>query len=146
MKQNYPFHPLEDSLLGQILLEIFSQRDRAKELQTKISKYLQEGEPSFYYTPNSIKSTQMSVLPPQFRRLYESGDREAIKTVFTSLLEPPAKMDLVLEILEWVITGLAAEDLSLFLLGELLQDSSLESTIYSEINEKYLTMIHSEKI
>lgn len=145
MKQNYPFYPLEDSLLGQILLEIFSQRDRAKEIQTKFSNYLQEGEPSFYFTSNSIKATQMSVLPPQFRRLYESGDKEAIRAKFVSLLEPPVKMDLVLEILEWVITGLASEEISLLLLGELLRDTSLEHSIYSEINEKYQKMIHSEK-
>lgn len=144
MKQPYPFYPLEDSLLGQILAEIYTDRDRLDELKSKFTFYLEEGHPSFYFTPKSTKSSLLTILPNQFRNLFDRGDNDKILEKFQSLLKPPVNMDVVLEILEWIITGLSSKETSFTLLKELLKDESLELTLIDSINEKYIKYLQSE--
>ena len=92
--------------------------------------YLKEGKTSFYFTPRTDKSTDLTILPPVFRKLHSENNTEAIKTKFKELLYPPStdiRMDVVLELLEWVLTGIASievsEELLKLLLGEDLVDS-----------------------
>ncbi len=65
--QPYPFFPLEDSLLGQILSEIYSEKGKLQNLQSAMQTYLKEGKTSFYFTPRTDKSTDLTILPPVFR-------------------------------------------------------------------------------
>lgn len=146
--QPYPFYPLEDSLLGQILSEIYSEKGNLHSIQSVFQKYLQEGQTSFYFTPRTDKSTDLTVLPPVFRKLYAEEKIDEMRQKFLDLLHPSigqVRMDVVLEVLEWILTGLASPQVSEQLLKVLLDDESVDSSLLSKILEKYEKMVTSEK-
>jgi hypothetical protein len=145
--QPYPFFPLEDSLLGQILYEIYSEKGKLQNLQSALQKYLKEGKTSFYFTPRTDKSTDLTILPPVFRKYHSENNVEAIKTKFRELLHPPftdIRMDVVLELLEWVLTGIASNEISEELLKLLLGDDLVDSELIPMVIERYEKMVTAE--
>jgi len=144
MKSPYPFSPTEDSLLGQILMELFKERGRQVELQSIFQSYLEEGQTSFHFTPNSTKSTLMTILPSEFRKVQEEGNSNLLTKKFEELLQPPIKMDVVLEILEWIITGIADSEISINILNLFLKKNIIDKDILNIIIKKYDEMVVSE--
>ena len=145
--QPYPFFPLEDSLLGQILSEIYSEKGKLQNLQSAMQMYLKEGKTSFYFTPRTDKSTDLTILPPVFRKLHSENNTEAIKTKFKELLYPPStdiRMDVVLELLEWVLTGIASIEVSEELLKLLLGEDLVDSELIQLVIVKYEKMVTAE--
>ena len=145
MKSPYPFSPYEDSLLGQILMEIFTEKGQADELHSIFQSYLQEGQTSFYFTPNSNKSTLLTILPSQFREAQVGGNPNEFSDKFSLLLQPPVKMDVVLEIMEWILTGIAEPDISLTVLNRFLNKPIIDKEILNNIINKYEKMVVTEK-
>jgi hypothetical protein len=145
--QPYPFFPLEDSLLGQILCEIYSEKGKLQNLQSALQMYLKEGKTSFYFTPRTDKSTDLTILPPVFRKYHSENNVEAIKNKFKELLHPPftdIRMDVVLELLEWVLTGIASNEISEELLKLLLGDDLVDSELIPMVIERYEKMVIAE--
>jgi hypothetical protein len=148
MKQPSPFNPLEDNLLGQILCGIYSEKGNLSELKNKIQSLIPEGETSFYFTPRIDKSTLLTVLPDQFRKMHAENNIEGMKVQLNELVHPPDKiirLDVILELLEWVITGLSSDIVSLELLRVLLGEELIDLDIVQLIIQNYEKMVTSEK-
>jgi hypothetical protein len=148
MKQPFPFNPLEDNLLGQILCGIYSEKGNLPELKNKIQSLIPEGETSFYFTPRTDKSTLLTILPDQFRKMHAENNIEGMKVRLNELVQPPDKiirLDVILELLEWVITGLSSDIVSLELLRVLLGEGLIDLDIVQLIIQKYEKMVTSEK-
>ena len=148
MKQPFPFYPLEDNLLGQILSGIYSEKGKLTDLKNRFQSFTKEGESSLYFTPRSDKSTLLTVLPDQFRKMHAENNIEGMKVRFKELLNPEdksIKLDVILELLEWVITGLSSENVSLELLQVLLGSDLVDLEIINLIKENYEKMVTLEK-
>jgi hypothetical protein len=79
--------------------------------------------------------------------LHSENNTEAIKTKFKELLYPPStdiRMDVVLELLEWVLTGIASIEVSEELLKLLLGEDLVDSELIQLVIDKYEKMVTAE--
>jgi hypothetical protein len=70
-----------------------------------------------------------------------------MKTKFKELLYPPSsdiRMDVVLEVLEWILTGIASIEVSEELLKLLLGEDLVDSEVIQSVIDKYEKMVTAE--
>lgn len=122
-QQGFPFHPLQDFVLGEVL-DRSLQRLGVSKAQTEgaILSHLQEGRPNFVFTPNAKKQTLMQSLPVQFRTWMEVGEDEKLLQNFRTMIREEGRLDLALELLEWIFTGFEREELIRSLFSLVLND------------------------
>jgi hypothetical protein len=80
--------------------------------------------------------------------MHAENNIEGMKVRFAELLSPEdksIKLDVILEVLEWVITGLSSENVSLELLQVLLGSDLVDLEIINQITKNYEKMVTLEK-
>lgn len=115
-----PFQFSQDSFLGKLILEAWIQTGgNEKELIDALNSNLEEGQ-AFYITPNAEKQVLLNLLPAGFRKDIEHSDYVLVGEKIQDLVKgnshitPTPKLDVALDIIEWVLTG--------FDLTEVVQD------------------------
>lgn len=149
MKQPYPFNPIEDSLIGSIINQVFKEEDLEKTFQEAILSYKSE-ESHYFFTPRSKKQTILDIYPSKIRVWILQKKHEEIKNFFFDLLKGKLtglpSMDIALELFEWILTGFLEEELNKILL-ELLTNFqiTISSEQVSKIQKKYFEFLEQEK-
>lgn len=102
----FPFHPFQDFLLGEVILKTLKESNIASETaEEAVRSHLPPGQKDFVFTPNAKKQTLMNLYPEKIRGFLKAGKSEEIKNEFTTMIASEGKMDLALELLEWLFTG-----------------------------------------
>lgn len=121
-KSPYPFYPFQDSLLGQILNQMYSEKGEQENLKNALNAHLVNEEESFVFTARSEKQIYFETFPPKARKWMEKKDTESFHLEFQSLLkrrgDSAGKMDIVLEIMEWLISGFEENNMCADLLNK----------------------------
>lgn len=155
MKKLYPFNPVEDSLIGNIIFNIFKEESRERSFQEAINSYILEGD-TYYFTPRNKKQTIMDIYPSKIRVWISQKKFDEIKNFFLDLLHGKLtdlpSMDIALELFEWILTGFQEEELSKGIFEILtnskfhLQDNHLLNIqiAYKKILEEENSRIHTE--
>ncbi|TGK09053.1 hypothetical protein EHO60_13625 [Leptospira fletcheri] len=137
-KSGFPFHPLEDSVLGEVFartLEL-SGISRAEANAAILSHLKQAGE--FQFTPNSKKQVLLQSMPSMFRELLEQEKDSEILETFRKEIQEEGRLDLALELLEWIFTGYEKEALVVALFELLLNGKvRLPEGFYGKMMEEY---------
>ena len=117
-----PFQFSQDSFLGKLITEAWIESGRPEqELTDALNSSLVEGQ-QFYITPNAEKQVLMNLLPVQFRKDIEHSDYLMVGEKIEDLVKgnshitPTPKVDIALELIEWILTGFELDDLVLDLI------------------------------
>jgi hypothetical protein len=128
MKAAYPFHPLQDSLLGKILQEVLKEGGRDALFLSAIESHLEEGK-SYTFTPRAQKQIQMNLLPTKIRGLIDEDNLVDMEPIFLDLIRgidsSAPCLDIAMELMEWIVTGYDKDPISLHLLN-LLCNSKIQ--------------------
>ncbi|MCB1176490.1 MAG: hypothetical protein KDK36_02820 [Leptospiraceae bacterium] len=142
MKSPFPFYPLEDNLLGKILLDIAEKRGEREFLFQAVNSH--KNSSNFFFTPNSKKQVIMNTLPVKLRTLISENKLTQLKKELLYLIdgnegnnELPS-MDIFMEILEWIITGFESLDLKIELIHLLTNGKyKVNEEILLELQNQY---------
>ncbi|EPG50115.1 hypothetical protein [Leptospira kirschneri] len=130
----FPFYPFQDFLLGEVIFKTL-QEDGVlhQDVEDAVLSHLPSDKKCFVFTPNAKKQTLLNLYPEKIRSLLKTGQEEKIKQEFLNMIQTEGKMDLALELLEWLFTGfeerrkLLNELFSLFLNDKIpLRDNFLD--------------------
>ncbi len=138
-KQGFPFHPLEDFVLGEVLGKALERLGIPKEKTAEaILSHLPEGQSQFLFTPNSKKQILLQSIPVELRGFLDAGKDEEVFFVFRKTIREEGRLDLALELIEWIFTGFDREDLVRALFSLVLNDKiSLPADFYSVLKKEY---------
>jgi hypothetical protein len=149
MKQVYQYKPLEDSLLGQILKLVYGKQSTDVSLLEKaLESNLSEGR-FFTGTKKSEKQTLLRILPDRFRTYIQKKDISKAIQEFSLLVKgdksTEPKIDLALEILEWILSGFEEDEMTMELLKELCnQKVSFDKNFVLALRAEYNAEIQKE--
>ncbi|EQA78488.1 hypothetical protein [Leptospira alstonii] len=102
----FPFHPFQDFLLGEVFLKTLIESGVSlKEAEDAVLSYLPPDQKHFVFTPNAKKQTLLNLYPEKIRNLLKADQEEEIKQEFRNMIRADGRMDLALELLEWLFTG-----------------------------------------
>lgn len=144
-KTPYPFYPLQDSLLGQILHQMYSAKGEQKQLEDSLKVFFQNETETFVFTSRPEKQLYFESFPPKARKWIEKKDTESFRSEFQTLLkrkeEFPGRMDIVLEVMEWLISGFDEDTMCADLLsGLVFPGLKLHPEEISEIRKRYFSI------
>jgi len=144
-KTPYPFLPFQDSLLGQILFQMHSEKGELQKLKDSLNVYFQNENETFVFTSRPEKQIYFETFPPKARKWIENRDAESFHLEFQNLLKRrgdlAGRMDIVLEIMEWLISGFDEDSMCADLLSRsVFPDLNLHSEDISEIRKRYFSI------
>ncbi|MCC6275408.1 MAG: hypothetical protein IT569_06100 [Leptospiraceae bacterium] len=121
---DYAYQPLEDSFFGKLIGEVLGVQGISKqEIRDSIYSNLADLQIAAHFvgTPKTEKRIIMNILPEKIRKWIFDGNFQSVKDEFQLLafgdgrnLKP--KIDVALEILEWIFTGFENDELVLELI------------------------------
>ncbi|MBM9502272.1 hypothetical protein JWG44_18635 [Leptospira sp. 201903071] len=119
----FPFYPFRDFLLGEVLLKTLKELNVSSEsAEEAVGSHLSPGQKGFVFTPNAKKQTLMNLYPEKIRGFLKVGKTEEIKNEFRTMISSEGKLDLALELLEWLFTGFEEKKLLNELFSLVLND------------------------
>ncbi|MFB5651238.1 hypothetical protein ACE5IS_11370 [Leptospira wolffii] len=138
-QQGFPFHPLQDFVLGEVLDRTLQRLGIPKpETETAILSHLPTGKTQFVFTPNAKKQIQLQSMPVELRGFLESGKDSEIVRILRKTIQEEGRLDLALELIEWIFTGFENEQLVRSLFSLVLNDKiPLPTEFYSILKEEY---------
>ncbi|TGL58875.1 hypothetical protein [Leptospira sarikeiensis] len=111
-KPGFPFHPLEDFVLGEVFGRALIKLGHSKpEIEKAIHSLLPDGKPEFLFTPNAKKQILLQSMPVELRGFLESGKEKEVIEIFRKTISEEGRLDLALELLEWIFTGFDKQEL-----------------------------------
>jgi hypothetical protein len=150
VKSEYQYKPLTDSLLGKALSDTFCKvyQEPSSRLEAAIASHLKEGA-FFVGTKKAEKQVLLRILPDQIRKWikeirYTEIVEEIVELIQGTTDQPP-KIDVALELIEWLLSGFDEDILIQNLLSELTNRKiqfdldfirSLKNTYNEEIAEE----------
>ncbi|PNV77042.1 hypothetical protein [Leptospira inadai] len=137
--QGYPFRPLQDFVLGEVLGRTLERLGTPiLETEAAILSHLSPGIREFQFTPNSKKQVLLQSMPSQFRSFLELGKELELLEVLHKTIAVEGRLDLALELIEWIFTGFEKEDLVRRLFTLVLNGKiELKPEFYSVLKEEY---------
>ncbi|TGK01946.1 hypothetical protein EHQ53_14500 [Leptospira langatensis] len=138
-KPGFPFHPLEDFVLGEVLGRTLEALGTSKqEAEKAILSHLPPDRPEFLFTPNAKKQVLLQSMPIELRSFLEAGDWKKVVEVLQRTIKEEGRLDLALELIEWIFTGFDQEDLVRDLFSLVLNDKiELKKEFYPLLKEEY---------
>lgn len=138
-KSGFPFHPLEDFVLGEVLGRTLVALGHSKEeIQKAILSHLREGQQEFFFTPNAKKQILLQSMPVELRSFLEAGKEKEVLDIFQKTISEEGRLDLALELLEWIFTGFEKEELVRSIFSIVLNHKiKMNSEFYSRLKEEY---------
>ncbi|XDD52222.1 hypothetical protein AB3N59_19905 [Leptospira sp. WS92.C1] len=131
----FPFRPFQDFLLGEVLLRTLKDQGILEQAaETAVLSHLTADQKQFVFTPNAKKQTLMSLYPEKIRGFLKAGKRKEIVSEFRTMIAIEGKMDLALELLEWLFTGFEDSELLNELFSLILNDKI-------ELPENFLSLL-----
>ncbi|PJZ52843.1 hypothetical protein [Leptospira adleri] len=119
----FPFHPFQDFLLGEVIFKTLKELNVPSEAaEDAVRSHLPSGRKDFLFTPNAKKQTLMNLYPEKIRDFLKAGKKEEIKKEFRTMISSEGKLDLALELLEWLFTGFEEKELLNELFSLVLND------------------------
>ncbi|WP_061219420.1 hypothetical protein [Leptospira weilii] len=116
VNSGFPFYPFRDFLLGEVLLKTLLESGVSSQTaEEAILSHLPPGRNHFVCTPNAKKQTLLNLYPEKIRNLLREDREEGIKQEFRNMIKIEERMDLALELLEWLFSGF--EDKRSLLIG-----------------------------
>ncbi|EMY13614.1 hypothetical protein LEP1GSC043_4734 [Leptospira weilii str. Ecochallenge] len=116
VNSGFPFYPFRDFLLGEVLLKTLLESGVSSQTaEEAILSHLSPGRNHFVCTPNAKKQTLLNLYPEKIRNLLREDREEGIKQEFRNMIKIEERMDLALELLEWLFSGF--EDKRSLLIG-----------------------------
>ncbi|EMY78476.1 hypothetical protein LEP1GSC060_3797 [Leptospira weilii serovar Ranarum str. ICFT] len=102
----FPFHPFQDFLLGEVFLKTLKESGVSSQAaEEAVLSHLPSDQKHFVFTPNAKKQTLLNLYPEKIRNLLKADQEEEIKQEFRNMIGIDGRMDLALELLEWLFTG-----------------------------------------
>ncbi|TGK03886.1 hypothetical protein EHO59_10185 [Leptospira semungkisensis] len=138
-KPGFPFHPLEDFVLGEVLGRTLQSLGVPKEeIEKAILSHLPPGQTQFFFTPNAKKQILLQSMPVELRSFLEAGDWKKVLDTLRKTIKEEGRLDLSLELIEWIFTGFDQEDLVRDLFSLVLNDKiELKKEFYPLLKEEY---------
>ncbi|EMJ35009.1 hypothetical protein LEP1GSC079_4334 [Leptospira interrogans str. FPW1039] len=132
--EDFPFYPFRDFLLGEVIFKTLQEDGVSpQDAEDAVLSHLTSDKKCFVFTPNAKKQTLLNLYPEKIRGLLKTDQEEKIRQEFCNMIQTEGKMDLALELLEWLFTGfeerrkLLNELFSLFLNDKIpLRDNFLD--------------------
>lgn len=116
----YAYQILEDSFFGKLIGDVLCAEGIPKQLILDSIHSNLIGSRQFTGTPKAEKQIIIAVLPDKFRKWISERKFQQVKTEFAHLAfgvgDKSPKIDLALEILEWIFSGFDEDDLVLELI------------------------------
>ncbi|MCC5816072.1 MAG: VanZ family protein [Leptospira sp.] len=146
LKKGYPFLPLVDSLFGECLLSTWQYFNKSEESLKSLLLALYSGneisEVGYTCTKNTEKEILHSKAPDEIRRYLETREYSNVAKALSSIalgtymeVTHPS-LDVVFELLEWILSGF--DDIVLLnVLKEFLDGNEI-------IDEKFITHLKGE--
>ncbi|PJZ70716.1 hypothetical protein CH373_07250 [Leptospira perolatii] len=140
-KAGYPFHPLQDFILGEILAKTLEKFGIPKEeIDSAIRSNLKPGQKEFICTPNAKKQILLQTVPVEIRGLLQADKTSEVVEVFHNIIAQDGRLDFALELIEWIFTGFENEDLVRKLFEQVLNHKIvLPVEFYSFLKKEYET-------
>ncbi|MBE7413501.1 MAG: hypothetical protein L6Q54_06865 [Leptospiraceae bacterium] len=146
---SYAYHPLEDSFFGKLIGEVLHSNGISREeILNSIHSNLEFPEKKFSFTgtPKADKQIQMSILPVKIRKWISEKKYKEIQDEFRGLAfgknQEKPKIDLALEILEWIVSGFEEDELVLELIKILTGHKiPVELNLVESLKSEYETAI-----
>lgn len=133
----FPFHPFQDFLLGEVIFKTLKELNISSETaEDAVRSHLSPGQKDFVFTPNAKKQTLMNLYPEKIRGFLKAGKTEEIKKEFRTMISSEGKLDLALELLEWLFTGFEEKKLLNELFSLVLNDKITLPENFLETLEK----------
>ncbi|TGM07935.1 hypothetical protein EHQ76_04230 [Leptospira barantonii] len=135
----FPFHPFQDFLLGEVLLKTLKETGvPAEAAEEAVLSHLPSDQKNFVFTPNAKKQTLLNLYPEKIRNFLKTGKKEEIKKEFKTMIATEGRMDLALELLEWLFTGFDEKELLNELFSLVLNDRiSLAEDFLNRLKKNY---------
>ncbi|WP_411821407.1 VanZ family protein [Leptospira sp. 'Mane'] len=141
-KKPFPFLPFVDSLFGEKFLQVWIQSGKLeKELTDQLLNHFSSD--NFYFTPNALKQSIMVRYPEQIRKYIKEKNFSALNQLMIQIgkgtaegIDKPA-LDVVFELLEWMITGYEEDGMIANLLVALFGNEGM-------INESFVVRVREE--
>jgi len=157
VKPEYQYKPLTDSLFGKALSDTFckvNQEPSLLKLEAAISSHLKDGH-FFVGTKRAEKQVLLRILPDQIRKLIQEIRYTEIVEEIAELIkgntDQPPKIDVALELIEWLLSGFDEDVLIQSLLFELTNrqvsfDIQFIQALRETYNEEVLLEMKNRKI
>ncbi|AOP36239.1 hypothetical protein A0128_19620 [Leptospira tipperaryensis] len=135
----FPFHPFQDFLLGEVIFKTLKELNVSPDLaEEAVRSHLPPDQKDFVFTPNAKKQTLMNLYPEKIRGFLKAGKTEEIKKEFRMMIASEGKLDLALELLEWLFTGFEEKKLLNELFSLVLNDKiSLPENFLEVLKKNY---------
>ncbi|MCB1160295.1 MAG: hypothetical protein H7A25_21695 [Leptospiraceae bacterium] len=112
MANEYIYRPLQDSLIGQLVLKLWSENGGdVAELQKALDSNLEGTSFQYHGTKKARKQVLMTTLPVEIRKELQKGRQEIILQKLSELIRGNFKdnkvpeIDVFLELFEWLLAG-----------------------------------------
>lgn len=140
-KKPFPYNPFSDSLLGEVFWKtVEPEIKNPKTLLDHLCRTLNCDESAIVFTPNAIKQTLMVDIPQSLRKTIEVGNSEEISQKFLEVtkqtLGHPPRVDICMELLEWLFTGFSLDE-SITTILEVLYGKKLSSEQFQRMRNHY---------
>lgn len=152
MSNTYQYKPLEDSLLGKAIADVWlSYSFKLEELENAIQSNLNPKYSFFTGTKKSEKQILMGILPDKIRKWISNGNtndiQDQLKQLISGTESSPPKIDIALELMEWILTGFDKDDIFVVLLNELAnQKIHFPDDFLSKLKDRYNVLLQSDSI
>lgn len=104
--EDFPFYPFRDFLLGEVIFKTLQEDGVSpQDAEDAVLSHLTSDKKCFVFTPNAKKQTLLNLYPEKIRGLLKTDQEEKIRQEFCNMIQTEGKMDLALELLEWLFTG-----------------------------------------
>lgn len=128
MFKPFPFHPLNDSLFGKCMLELWMEENKKESrlleyIQSRISPSNQECfgnmngmDNGFYCTSNATKELIYQEVPDTIRKLIKDKNYKDIELTISKIAQGKWEnqkypgLDIAFELLEWLLTGFEEDE------------------------------------
>ena len=144
MRHEFSF--FQDSVLGKLLLDSWIETGGDSD---ELIKSVGSENPCF--TPNSEKQVLMTLLPQQLRKHIEHGEDMLVVEKIEDLVRgnnhitPEPKLDIALELVEWILTGFEKDDLVMDLLNMITSKKLAFPPNFLEILRKNYVVLLNDK-
>lgn len=123
VSSGFPFDPFRDFLLGEVFLKTLLENGVSSQVaEEAILSHLPPGRNHFLFTPNAKKQTLLNLYPEKIRNLLKSKKNAEIREEFSAMIATEGRMDLALELIEWLFVGFDERELLNDLFSLILND------------------------
>ena len=146
----FPFKPLEDHFFGVLIGNVWKAIDGDfDKLNRAIHSRLIGDLQHYTFTPKGDKIVLMNIYPNQFRKYIENKQNEKLYSEFEKLItekipDTIARLDVAMDLLEWLFTGFPEKE---FLAQNLLvilanKQISFSKEFWLKLKEEYYNPSH----